>query len=58
MVGDHEAGALESLGLVDQHVAPLVVCIIGHHHPSFQAVREERGGEKMGKGGGGGRESE
>ena len=32
MVGDHEAGTVEPLGLVDQHVAALVVGVIGHHH--------------------------
>ena len=29
MVGYHDAGAVEPLGLVDQHVAASVVCVIG-----------------------------
>ena len=34
VVGDHETRALESLGLVHQHVAPLVVRIVSNHHTS------------------------
>ena len=34
MIGDHEARALQPLGLVNQHVTPLVVCIISNHHTS------------------------
>ncbi len=32
VVGDHETGTVEPLGLVNQHVAALVVGVIGHHH--------------------------
>ena len=34
VIGDHETRALESLGLMHQHVASLVVCIICYHHSS------------------------
>ena len=34
VVSNDETGAAEPLGLVDQHVAPSVVCVIGHHHTS------------------------
>ena len=32
MIGDHKARAVESLGLVHQHVAALVVRIVSHDH--------------------------
>ena len=34
MVSDHEAGTVEPLGLVDQHVATLVISIISNHYSS------------------------
>ena len=34
VVGDHEGGAVESLGLVDQHVAATVVSVVCHYHPT------------------------
>ena len=34
MVGDHETGAVESLSLVNQHVATLIVSIIGYDNSS------------------------
>ncbi len=40
MVSDHEAGAVETLGLVDQHVATLVVRVVGND----RASRHGRGG--------------
>ena len=46
MVGDHEAGTVESLGLVDQHVAPLVVGIISHHHTSWGREGRREGGRE------------
>ena len=45
MVGHQEAGAVEPLGLMDQHVAPLVVSIIGHHHPAWRERERGGGGE-------------
>ena len=34
VVGHHEAGTVEPLSLMNQHVATLVVSIIGHHNSS------------------------
>ena len=34
VVSDHEAGTVESLGLVNQHVATLVISIIGYNYSS------------------------
>ena len=38
VVGDHEAGTVESLGLVNEHVAAFVVGIVGHHHTARHGV--------------------
>ena len=32
VVGDHEGRAVESLGLVHQHVAATVVSVVRHYH--------------------------
>ena len=39
VIGDHEARAVESLCLVDQHVASFVIGIIGHHHSTGHGTR-------------------
>ena len=32
VIGHHETGAVKPLGLMDQHVATLVVSVIGHYY--------------------------
>ncbi len=57
VIGHHEARAVESLGLVNEHVAASVVSIIGHYHTSWEGGEgEERRGEEEGGREGGGRE--
>lgn len=45
VVGYHDAGAVEPLGLVDQHVAASVVCVIGYDDTRCR----RRGGNQEGQ---------
>ena len=50
MVSDAEAGALHPLGLVDQHVAALVVSVVGDHHAGgHRALLAVEGLDQLGR---------
>ena len=42
VIGHHEAGTVQPLGLVHQHVAALVVCIVSDHNTTWWRRRYVR----------------
>ena len=46
VIGHHEARTVQSLCLVHQHIAALVVSIIGHHYTTWWVMGREGGGRE------------
>lgn len=46
VIGHHEAGTVQSLCLVHQHIATFVVCIVGHHYTTLWVVGRTGGRER------------